>query len=46
MTGLIRLLLRLELARLSRRARGAFDSGLSSRIDQVIVALEALGGKP
>lgn len=45
MLCLIRLLLRLELRRLSRRTVGPFDPDLSARIDSVLAALEALGGR-
>ncbi len=42
MIFLARLLLRLELRRLSRRTTGPFDRDLSSRIDRVGAALDAL----
>lgn len=41
----VRLLLRLQLARLGRRSRGPFDPELSAKIDTVVVAIEALGGR-
>lgn len=46
MIFLARLLLRLELRRLSRRTYGPFCRCLSGRIDRVVTALETLGGKP
>lgn len=46
---LVRLACRLlcfEHRRLSCKASGAFDKDLSTRLDALLVALEALGGRP